>query len=50
MIRSLHKFCSMLPAFAFEAWPVIPIEEAVRSELESWHGAIVSEIQLRAVS
>ena len=30
-----HKFCSMLPAFVFEARPVIPIEDAVRVELES---------------
>ena len=30
-----HKFCSMLPAFVFEARPVIPIKEAVRVELES---------------
>ncbi len=32
---AVHKFCSMLPAFVFEARPVIPIEEAVRVELES---------------
>lgn len=31
----IHKFCSMLPAFVFEARPVIPIEAAVRAELES---------------
>ena len=31
----VHKFCSMLPAFVFEARPVIPIEDAVRVELES---------------
>ena len=30
----VHKLCSMLPAFEFEARPVIPIEDAVRSELE----------------
>ena len=30
----VHKFCSMLPAFEFQARPVIPIEDAVRSELE----------------
>jgi hypothetical protein len=28
------KFCSMLPAFVFEARPVITVEEAVRGELE----------------
>ena len=31
---TIHKLCSMLPAFVFEARPVIPVEEAVRSELE----------------
>ena len=31
----IHKFCSMLPAFVFEARPVIPIKDAVRVELES---------------
>ena len=30
----VHKFASMLPAFEFEARPVIPIEDAVRGELE----------------
>lgn len=30
----VHKFCSMLPAFVFEARPVIDIKDAVRSELE----------------
>ena len=30
----IHKFCSMLPAFVFEARPVIDIKDAVRSELE----------------
>ena len=32
--REVHKFCSMLPAFTFEARPVIPIEDAVSGELE----------------
>src|ERR1700746_3019043 len=32
---AVHKFCSMLPAFVFEVRPVIPIEDAVRVELES---------------
>jgi len=27
---AVHKFCSMLPAFVFEARPVIPIDDAVR--------------------
>jgi hypothetical protein len=31
---TIHKFCSMLPAFVFEVHPVIPVEEAVRGELE----------------
>jgi hypothetical protein len=31
---TVHKFCSMLPAFEFQARPVIPIEDAVRGELE----------------
>ena len=32
---AVHKFCSMLPAFVFEARPVIPIETAVKVELEA---------------
>jgi hypothetical protein len=32
---SIHKFCSMLPAFVFEVHPVIPVEEAVRGEVET---------------
>jgi hypothetical protein len=31
----VHKFCSMLPAFVFEARPVIPIADAVRVEREA---------------
>jgi hypothetical protein len=31
---TVHKFCSMLPAFVFEARPVISVEEAVRGELD----------------
>ena len=30
-----HKFCSTLPAFEMEARPVIPVEDAVRVELEA---------------
>ena len=39
---TVHKFCSMLPAFAFEARPVIPIEEAGRSEREvmAWRDSL----------
>ncbi|MGH7122950.1 MAG: DUF3303 domain-containing protein [Stellaceae bacterium] len=31
---AVHKFCSMLPAFVFQVHPVIPVEDAVRGELE----------------
>lgn len=31
---TVHKICSMLPAFEFEARAVIPVEDAVRVELE----------------
>jgi muconolactone delta-isomerase len=39
---AVHKFCSMLPAFEFQARPVIPIEDAVRVELEamSWRAGL----------
>jgi len=30
----VHKLCSTLPAFEFQVRPVIPIEEAMRGELE----------------
>ena len=29
------QFCSMLPAFVFEARPVVPVMDAVRVELEA---------------
>ena len=32
---AVHKFCSMLPAFVFEARLVIPITDAVLVELEA---------------
>ena len=32
---AVHKFCSMLPAFTFEARPVVPVMDAVRVELEA---------------
>lgn len=32
---AVHKACSTFPAFVFEARPVIPVEEAVRVELEA---------------
>ena len=31
---TVHKFCSMLPAFTMEARPVVPVMDAVRAELE----------------
>jgi hypothetical protein len=31
---TVHKFCSMLPSFVFEARPVVPVMDAVRVELE----------------
>jgi hypothetical protein len=31
----VHKFCSMLPAFKFEARPVVPVADAIRVELEA---------------
>ena len=33
--RTVHKVCSMLPAFEFEARPVVPVMDAVRVELEA---------------
>ena len=32
---AVHKVCSTFPAFVFEARPVIPVEDAVRVELEA---------------
>ena len=32
---TVHKFCSMLPSFVFEARPVVPVMEAVRVEQEA---------------
>jgi muconolactone delta-isomerase len=32
---AVHKLCSTFPAFVFEARPVIPVEDAVRVELEA---------------
>ena len=34
---AVHKFCSMLPAFEFEARPVVPVMDAVR--VDRWNGA-----------
>jgi muconolactone delta-isomerase len=33
-VIEIHKLCSMLPAFTFEVRPVMPVEDAIRSELE----------------
>jgi hypothetical protein len=33
--RGVHKVCSTFPAFEFQAPPVIPVEDAVRVELEA---------------
>jgi muconolactone delta-isomerase len=30
----VHKLCSMLPAFAFEARAVVPVADAIRAELD----------------
>jgi muconolactone delta-isomerase len=42
---TVHKFCSMLPAFVFEARPVVPVEDAVRAELEvmAWRDGLKSK-------
>jgi hypothetical protein len=32
---AVHKACSTFPAFEFQARPVIPVEDAVRVELEA---------------
>ena len=34
-VVTVHKVCSTWPAFVFEARPVIPVEDAVRVELET---------------
>ena len=31
----VHKLCSMLPAFTFEARPVVPVMDAIRVEQEA---------------
>ena len=42
---TIHKFCSMLPAFVFQVHPVIPVEDAVRGELEviAWRDGLKSK-------
>ena len=34
---AVHKFCSTYPSFVFTAHPVVPVEDAVRVELEAIH-------------
>jgi Domain of unknown function (DUF3303) len=42
---TVHKFCSMLPAFTMEARPVIAVADAVRAELEvmAWRDGLTSK-------
>ena len=42
---AIHKFCSMLPSFVFEARPVIAVEDAVRAEQEviAWRDGLKSK-------
>jgi hypothetical protein len=39
---AVHKFCSTYPSFEFQARPVIPVQDAVRVELEaiSWRDGL----------
>ncbi len=39
---TVHKFCSTLPSFVFEAHAVVPVMDAVRVELEaiSWRDGL----------
>ncbi len=41
-LLTIHKLCSMLPSFVFEVHPVIPVEEAIKGELEviAWRDAL----------
>lgn len=32
---AVHKVCSTFPAFEFQARPVIPVDDAIRCELEA---------------
>ena len=44
-LLTIHKFCSMLPAFEFQARPVVPVMDAVRAELEviDWRDELKSK-------
>jgi muconolactone delta-isomerase len=41
----VHKFCTMLPSFEFQARAVVPVADAVRAELEtmSWRDGLKSK-------
>ena len=41
-LLTIHKFCSMLPAFVFQVQPVVRVEDAVRGELEviAWRDSL----------
>ena len=42
---TIHKFCAMLPAFAFQAHPIIPVNDVARGELEviAWRDGLKSK-------
>src|SRR5437667_10305250 len=46
----VHKLCSMLPSFVFEARPVVPVEDAIRAELEimAWRDGLKPTSQPRS--
>ena len=50
----VHKFCSMLPAFEFQARPVVPVADAIRVELEAmaWRDSLKDKFReyLRSAS
>jgi hypothetical protein len=44
-LLTIHKLCSMLPAFVFQVHPVINVEDAIRGELEviAWRDGLKSK-------
>ena len=44
---AVHKVCSTFPAFEFQAWPVIAVEDAVRVELEAiaWRDGLKERVR-----
>jgi hypothetical protein len=42
---TVHKFCSMLPAFEFQARPVISVEGAIKGAFEviAWRDGLKSK-------